>query len=494
MKRLIGITSAIAKCMPLGLIAISTLNLAVTLPVFASNSEFERPNPRNVRINKKPIKNEVPTTKIDRSQIEVLKKEPIKFRAFEMKDPKTGKAISPDKILELPNGKKVTAKEYYAELNQLEREFNQIGYSLREPGEKTTIQRSKIDKEQLQEQQESLKATPKEIDPEIQKKLEPSEVLKTIKENPREIKQIDSEKTISDGPDEIQRRLKSAKINSKLIPNLGQTKLAQVSSNTGTYTRNWNKEVGNRNTFAAYLRGELKLEGTNTYTRASAEGKAGSYVFNNNVELARATANLYAPVSGNGNVNANLYLVGQNVYNFQRQFSTNFYRGDSFSRSLDIEAANVQFWVGPIRMSAKLGVEGKASFRYTLAASGGSRYAYAQLNPFVYTRAYGQADVDIIVGGGGLGVRLLLLKDNLDARAFARVGFASGNRAYLQTYYSIYNDMEALRGNVYAYAYTYVPRFGIPPWRRRDWNWNIFNWKGFRQRGYLLRGNNRIYF
>lgn len=489
MKRLIGITSAIAKCMPLGLIAISTLNLAVTLPVFASNSEFERPNPKNVRINKEPIKNEVPATKIDPSQIEVLKKEPIKFRAFEMKDPKTGKPISPNQILELPNGKKVAAKEYYAELNQLEREFNQIGYSLREPGEKTTIQRSKIDKEQLQEQQESLKATPKEIDPEIQKKLEPSQVLKTIKENPREIKQIDSEKTISDGPDEIQPRLKSAKINSKLIPNLGQTKLAQASSSPAVYTRNWNGEVGNRNTFAAYLNAKLELTGANTYTRAYAEGKAGGYVFNNNVELARATANLYAPVSGNGNVNANLYVVGRNVYNFNRRFSTNFSRGDSFSRSLDIEAANFRFWVGPIPMRARFGVRGSAGFRYNVAAYGGSRYAYARLNPFVDTSAYGQGGADIVVGGAGLGVNLLLLKDDLDARASARVGFASGNRAYLQTYYSMYNQVEALSGNVYAYAYVWVPF-----WRRRQWNWNIFSWTGVNHRGYLLNGSHRIYF
>lgn len=508
MKRLISFTSAIA---------VSTLNIAASVPVSAQSSiespareferpisidkieapikGFERPNPGEVKINRTPIKKDIQSVQVDKNQIRVIKQKPTQFKAFDVKDPKTGKSISPNQILTLPNGKKVKAGEYYAQLNKLEREFNQIGYSLRQPGKEITIQKSTLDKRELQKQQQLLLKTPQKIDRsfEIQKQLEPSEVLRSIEKGP--IKQIDPrlpeqvpqiDPTINPGTIQpIDPRLKQAK---------GNFKLAQTTSRSRTYNRTWNKQVGRRSTFAAYLRGKLQLKGSRTYTRAFAEGSTGGYAFNRNFELARGTATVYAPVSGRGRVNAGLYVARQNVYNFQTGFANRFSKGDSFSRSLDFRVANIRFFVGPIPMRARFGVRGRAGFRYNMVASGASRLAYARLNPFVDSRAYGQGGADIVVGGAGVGANLLLLKDNLNAYALAKVGFASANRAYLQTYYSVYNDMEALSGKAYAYAYVYVPRFGIPPWRKKQWNWNIFDWTGFKHRGYLLRGSNRIYF
>ncbi len=520
MKRLISLTSAIA---------VSTLNVAASIPVTAQSSiqgpaeferpisidkieapikGFERPNPSEVRINKAPINQNIESVQLDKNQIQVIKQKPTQFQAFDVKDPETGKPIPPSTILTLPNGEKVKAGEYYAQLNKLEREFNQIGYSLRQPAEEVTIQSSTINKQELQKQQQLLEKTPEKIDlsVEIQKELEPSQVLRTIEKGP--IKQIDprlpggvpqiDNPQINPGtikpinpqinPGAIQQ------INPQLKQTKGNFKLAQSSSGSGTYTRSWDKEVGKRSTFAAYLKGKLELKGSRTYTRASAEGSSGGYAFNRNFELARGTATVYAPVSGRGNVNAGLYVAKQNVYNFQTGFANRFSKGDSFSRSLDFGVANIRFFVGPIPMRARFGVRGSAGFRYNMAASGASRLAYARLNPFVDSRAYGQGGADIVVGGAGVGANLLLLKDNLNAYASARVRFASANRAYLQSYYSVYNDMEALSGKAYAYAYVYVPRFGIPPWRKKQWNWNIFDWTGFKQRGYLLRGSNRVYF
>ncbi len=323
--------------------------------------------------------------------------------------------------------------------------------------------------------------------------MEPSQVLRTINKGP--IQQIDPKL-----PGRLP-QIKNPQINPGTIKPInpqikqakGNFKLAQASGSR-TYTRTWNKQVGRRSTFAAYLRGKLQLKGSRTYTRANAEGSTGGYAFNRNFELARGTATVYAPVSGRGTVNAGLYVARQNVYNFQTGFANRFSKGDSFSRSLDFGVANIRFFVGPIPMRARFGVRGRAGFRYNMVASGASRLAYARLNPFVDSRAYGQGGADIVVGGAGVGANLLLLKDNLNAFALARVGFASANRAYLQTYYSVYNDMEALSGRAYAYAYVYVPRWGIPPWRKKQWNWNIFDWTGFKQRGYLLRGSNKVYF
>ena len=252
----------------------------------------------------------------------------------------------------LPNGKKVKAGEYYAQLNKFEREFNQIGYSLRQPGEKITIQESTIDKRELQRQQQLLLKTPEKIDlsPEIQKQLEPSVVLRSINEG--SIKRIDPRL-----PGQFQ--IDNPQINPGTIPKINPTinpgtikpidprlkqgkgnfKLAQATSRTRRFTRRWNKNVGSRDTFAAYLRGKIQLQGSRTHTRAYAEGSAGGYAFGEDYQLARGTVTVYAPVSGKGSVNTGLYVARQNVYNFQTGFTSNVSKRDSFSRSLDFEVA-----------------------------------------------------------------------------------------------------------------------------------------------------------
>ncbi len=55
----------------------------------------------------------------------------IAFTPFEMKDPSTGKAVTPDTQLPAPYGKgPISARDYYAELNWEEASFNTMGFSL----------------------------------------------------------------------------------------------------------------------------------------------------------------------------------------------------------------------------------------------------------------------------------------------------------------------------------------------------------------------------
>ncbi len=128
----------------LGSIAtLSTINIATSLPVLA------QVNP-NIRINNDALQRVNPNAPVvDPSTVRVIRQNPIQYQAFEIKDPQTGQAISPDTVLTLPDGKKVKAGEYYAELNRLEQQFNQLGYSFRQPEEKVLLQESIIDKSVL---------------------------------------------------------------------------------------------------------------------------------------------------------------------------------------------------------------------------------------------------------------------------------------------------------------------------------------------------------
>src|SRR5262249_15881633 len=82
--------------------------------------------------------------RVDPQKITVLKRNPIPFKPFEMKDPKTGAPISPSTMITLPNGKSMTAAVYYAELNKWEKAFNAIGYSLRDTQKEIVLQKSTI--------------------------------------------------------------------------------------------------------------------------------------------------------------------------------------------------------------------------------------------------------------------------------------------------------------------------------------------------------------
>ncbi|MEM7554924.1 MAG: hypothetical protein AAF378_12645 [Cyanobacteria bacterium P01_A01_bin.84] len=484
------------------MLAVSTVNVVSILPAFGEGIDnntsndtalegFERP--KNAKIVNTPLKQEpVPVTKINESQVQVIKKAPIQFKAFELKDPQTSKIVAPDKVLTLPNGKKVRAKEYYAELNRLEQQFNKLGYSLRQPEEKVTLQTSVLKNSELQKQSEEFKKS-EDVDArnaeKIKQELDPQKVLRSIKQQPTTPKNEIITPGTETPESKINPEVNPGELNKQFKPSA-----PQATSGTGQYIKTWNKSVGSNSTFSAYINGKLELKGTTTSSKAFAEGKAGGYMFNRHAQLLRARADLNAPTTGNMTTSLNLSVVGRNVYSVQDSRPSTLTKADTYSRSLDKQVANIRFSLGPIPMRARFGVQGRAGFGYYVVASASQRKAYAKLTPFIDSRAYGQGGADIVVGGAGVGTNLLLLKDNLDVRGQARVGFASGNRAYLNAYYYGYNRLEALSGNAYAYAYIYVPKFGIPPYKKKQWNWNIWNWSGLKHQGYLFSGNKKVYF
>lgn len=61
---------------------------------------------------------------------ELVPRTPIKFVPFEMVDPRTGKPVRPDTMIEV-NGVRMRAGDYYRRLNAMERWLNAHGYSLR---------------------------------------------------------------------------------------------------------------------------------------------------------------------------------------------------------------------------------------------------------------------------------------------------------------------------------------------------------------------------
>lgn len=469
------------------MLAIYALNLAATLPVMAKtdlqanqavdSSNFERPN--NAKIDNSAFK-EAPTPEvnIDNTLVQLKKQEPIKFQPFELKDPETGKEVSEDTILTLPNGEKIQAAEYYAEINRLEQQFNELGYSLRSPEKEVTLQESNINQSTLEKQaaeidqahqpEDSAKAA-------LRESLEPNKVLDFIKQRLNQETELAPSKTNNN---ELQKSL-SKQIKSDAI-NKG---LRFPFPRTKTILKTFNLDTGDPKIIAAYIKGKMELTASPLSSSAYAEANAGGYMFNNHADLLRATASLNAPASGNLTTNMNLFVHGNNVYNFQDARQASLQLGDKYSRSLDKEVANFGFSLGPVSMKGKLGVQGSGGFTYNLVAS--PKSAYAKVNAFLDTRGYGQAVASIKVVSAGLDVDLTFLKDNLDISALALVDIEPGtNRAYLKADYYAFNDIKALNGKIYGY----VKVFG------KQLKTKIWDWNGFNKSGYLFNGSEKIYF
>lgn len=471
-KRLIALSS---------LATLSVLNLASSLSVSAQtrqpeiNSDTVRLKPETVQINRRT---------------------PLQFQPFEVRDPETGKPISPEAMLTLPDGKQVRAGEYYAELNRLEQQFSQIGYSFRQPEESVVLQETVINQAELKRQIDSVSIEHRKISPErslFRTTLDPSlvmrqpEVIPNLELRPGALQNLQLNPKFDLGtfqqPD--LGTLRQKQLRSPVFKPINPDLIRVIPPAPKGYNKAWNYNLGNPNTFSAYVNGKLQLQGSTNFSRAYAEGNAGGYMFGNQANLIRATALMNSQKSGNSTLDVRLNVLGQSVYNFQDSRNTLLIKSDSFSRSVDRQVADLRFSLGPIPMRASFGVRGSAGIQYVAVANPAIVSAYAQVSPFVDARAYGQGGADIYIAGAGVGANLVLVRDDLDMRGRAYL-LVQNNNPYLMMQLSAYNSLEALSGNVYAYAYMYVPKFGIPPWKKKQWNWNIWSWTGFKTDGYLF--------
>lgn len=51
---------------------------------------------------------------------------------------------------------------------------------------------------------------------------------------------------------------------------------------------------------------------------------------------------------------------------------------------------------------------------------------------------------------------------------------------------SLSANVEMLSGSIYLYVFVTVPRFGIPPWKKKEWRYDIWKWAGLKYGGYLV--------
>src|SRR5262245_53855648 len=216
-------------------------------PPIVKQAPAVTPRPDLVRINRRPA---------------------IPFKPFEMRDPKTGNPIPPNTVITLPNGKRMTAQQYFDQLNQLEQKFNQIGYSLRDPQEKTKIQETNINRQALQQQANAISSRQK------------SNSGQPIPANIQDVQRSAAAESRTDTQRVL--TLQSAMAQFEKQP------INTAPTNAHT-EKSWSHSIGDPSLLSAYFKAKLTLDGSKDSTNLSAEADAGGSLLGHTQSLLRLT-------------------------------------------------------------------------------------------------------------------------------------------------------------------------------------------------------------
>jgi hypothetical protein len=418
------------------------------------------------------IKKAAVAVKLDPKVISVVKKPAVEHKAFKVLDPQTKKEVPANTMLTLPGGKQVQAGEYYAELNKLEKKLNEMGHSLRDQAKKVVLHQSTIKKEQLEAKAKKLAANHKAFD---------SSKMKAFKTRDELIKSFKADKGLLKGV-----KGKDSKDGKKA----DATKTGSRAAGKGSsIVKQWGWELGRHNLVATYLNARLELKGDKTAVTALGEANAGGWLVNHDIKILQGQASVRAPEKGQSTARLNIKVMGNTVFNLDKSMQTEWHKSDVLQKTFDYPT-KFHFMLGPIPVSVTMGAQGTVGLRYFIGMR--PLQATAQVTPFVHARAYAQAGIDIIVASAGVGGQLRLMDFELRITASLKAGIEN-SKVYLEEELSMYSDVTLLSGSLYLYASVTVPRFGIPPWKKKEYHWDIWKWQGFKKKGYIFNYHNKNY-
>jgi hypothetical protein len=405
-----------------------------------------------------------PTTDVDPSVIQVNRKPAIPFKSFRMVDPKTGKPIDPDKVITLQNGHSMTAGDYYADLNDQERGFNALGYTLRNR-QPVVLQQTQINTGALLAQASGIAALHKPFDPQTMvTPLSPQAIA-------------------------AQHRLR-ARQDAVRLQRLNQALAAKtaLTGNSLSQSKSFNYEFGDRDTLRGFVNGREDLTADTSQAKLSAEANAGGSIFgSDDLNLIHGSASASAVRSGALKANLTLNVLGNSVISKD-------YSGDASSalpsiqdggtlasESFDQET-DLHFALGPIPMSVKFGVHGNASLGYGLTVI--PVVAAGTLTADVDGEVYAQAAVDIGIVSVGAGGQVTLVKGNAALKGVCRLDIDEKG-PYLELTFDGQDSIQMLAGKVYAFADIDLLFYS------KHWEYDIWDFDGFSAGGDLFNGHFR---
>jgi hypothetical protein len=308
--------------------------------------------------------------------IQAVKRAPVPHKPWKMAHPETGKEVQPGEMLTLPNGKQVQAKDYYDQLNRMEKQFNGLGHSLRDTAKKVLLQETKIDKARMKAQALAVAAKHRTFDP------------KTMRQ-PTALKAL---------PAAHQAAVKAAKVAPAAKAGGGKTKSPPVAgrslaavpgggkAKSDRELKTFSFPVGDNKTVSVFLDGRWETNVSTEAVDLKGEAHAGAYLLNNRIEVLTATAELRAS-GATGSAKLTFSVLGQVVHNPNLPVqATGLRKGDQVSKTID-HFVPFSFALGPIPVSGKVGARGTVGVGYFFGVNTQPLYANVQVVPRPASRA-----------------------------------------------------------------------------------------------------------
>lgn len=399
------------------------------------------------------------------------KREPIAFSPFPLANPQTGEVYLPNEEIEIAPGRFMQAGAFFSEINDLEYRLNQWGYTLRQSG---TYTLGGLDHclSLLSDQKNQIGTSlfdgpspwPWELD----------ESLAKIEDGWNTYRQrIPTWDALVQKADDssVKVYLPPAPAFQVPVPQPVRVELKDLVKE-----RSWAFEVGEKSKFYGAADATLRIELGKTAARAHASGHVNGGLFNvwyGEVLYGKAEAQV-----GNGTlaslhvqVNALGFAVINKVIS-----EDGINLGEEQRESVDF-GVDYRFAIGPVPMRGRVGFQGGIGIKYGFQVVPIQIGAYAV--PFAYTNAYAQVGADIGIAGAGVGGELILLSEAFTIKGVAAFTYEDEPALTLELVGE--NDLQALAGRLYAYAY-FDYFFG-----RFEEQFNFWSWEGFRSKGEAFR-------
>jgi len=464
-----------------------------------------------------------PTITFNPARVNILKREPIDFKPFEMIEPGTGKPVAADAELTLPDNQKVRAGDYYAMLNRTEQDFCALGYTLRGPEKAIVLQKSTLPTDLLQEQQaeheaELLKVTPeaqaaafawlrpgnkesalsepsKEI---VVPPLEPGKTARLLFETPGQLRllgnvrfALDSRHNIRESDENNNVWRDDLALNLAVYPHakflLGEeTPPARRTAKEVHTVKEWERPMGDTDYFATKLRVRLELHGTPDHTSVRVVHEVTGTIYNQLFPLVRATGVAYAPRSGAGTAKVDISLMGRSIHAFER--SGNEIELSDIASYNSLDRVPFLFDVASIPVAEELVLGIRIKVPYEIVVRPGA--AFVEFTPKIeFVDATVDRPADVLTGSPTLCTKMHLFKPyDGTANCTMAIALDAEGKPYYSEAYDYRHTFESLVGVSYAFKKALVPRKGDPPWEEKVSRWNEVEFAGFKADGDVLHG------
>ena len=452
------------------------------------------------------------------SRRRVERKAPIPFRSIEMAD-KQGKKINPDETI-VVNDKNEKAKVVFDKLNEIERDQNAKGYSIRNKQSALVIDivtpASELDG-RVAEMSKSISPLKSEAE------------LKTISAAPRQVSNVtlnpfgqynsaEKEKleatkfevngsgVLSASTSSTANGVKAKRGTMADVVNANKNTTLTTGNNTSsanalkvineTSTKDWS--FGIMSTFKAGVEASLsryaKIYPFNPASpgkslsefRVSANAKVYGGLFGNSLDLLSGGVEFYAPSDSSKQMTAKaqILVAGITILSMNESATQSKTYSKSNARSVDKSfPINVPICCG-IGFSGKIGIKGEVGLNY----NGGIYRTVATLEaaPVIDLKGYIEAGVSF---GGvaklGVGGELTFIKGNVPLSSYVGIWSQTASQVVVGYNYYMGYDLNVLSGRLYGYADVCVPVIDAC---HRVGEVNFFTWGGFKSSGTFVDG------